>query len=172
MHITFEPLAESHFPLLLQWLETPHVKAWYDQDIKWTKELIAEKYGPYVKGYKIQDGEAKKLQAFIICCDAKPVGYIQLYNFYEFPRDTPLEGLPKSLAALDLFIGDPNYVGKNIGSQAMRVFMQQYSDPFFEYTFIDPDVNNIAAIKAYTKAGFEQFKVNATDIWMLRKSNT
>jgi len=33
MNTTFQPLAISHFPLLLQWLETPHVKAWWDQDV-------------------------------------------------------------------------------------------------------------------------------------------
>ncbi|NBO24779.1 MAG: aminoglycoside adenylyltransferase, partial [Chlamydiae bacterium] len=30
MKITFAPLAESHFSLLLKWLESPHVKKWWD----------------------------------------------------------------------------------------------------------------------------------------------
>ena len=52
MTITFIPLAESHFPLLLRWLEAPHVKAWWDQDVTWTLELVREKYGNYIKGNK------------------------------------------------------------------------------------------------------------------------
>ncbi|MBY0292843.1 MAG: acetyltransferase, partial [Alphaproteobacteria bacterium] len=51
-HITFIPLQEHHFPLLLKWLEVPHVKAWWDQNILWTSELIKEKYGAYVQGFK------------------------------------------------------------------------------------------------------------------------
>lgn len=33
MAITFETLHESHFTLLLKWLETPHVKKWWDEDV-------------------------------------------------------------------------------------------------------------------------------------------
>ena len=48
MHITFEPLSSSHFPLLLTWLTKAHVKAWWDKDTAWTLDLIAEKYQCYV----------------------------------------------------------------------------------------------------------------------------
>ncbi len=48
-NITFETLSEKHFSLLLKWLETPHVKKWWDQDIHWTLGLIKEKYDNYVK---------------------------------------------------------------------------------------------------------------------------
>ena len=76
MNITFTSLTESHFPLLLKWLETTHVKLWWDQDVKWTPELIQEKYGSYVKGYKLApkrycersdtiQGNTKSLRAFI-----------------------------------------------------------------------------------------------------------
>jgi hypothetical protein len=51
--ITFESLNKSHLSLLLNWLDTPHVKLWWDQDIKWTTELIQEKYGHYINEYKI-----------------------------------------------------------------------------------------------------------------------
>jgi len=91
MNIVFEPLVKSHFSLLLTWLETPHVKAWWDQDVRWTKELIAEKYGSYTK---------------------------------------------------------------------------------YTHIFADPDIHNIAAIKAYTRAGFETIKTSyaTNELWMLRKN--
>lgn len=172
MNITFEPLAESHFPLLLKWLEAPHVKAWWDTDVEWTEKLISEKYSPYVNGYKIQNGEAKKLEAYIIKLGSKPVGYIQLYDAYAFPRSAVLTDLPKSLAAIDLFIGDLDCIGKNIGSNAMILFSEQYCAPLFEYTFVDPDINNIAAIKSYTKAGFKKAKINAAtkEVWMIKEN--
>ena len=130
--------------------------------MQWNAELITAKYGPYVKGHK--------LQAYIVSIDDKPMAYIQLYNAYEFPRDTPLEGLPTSLAACDIFIGEPEYLSKNLGSKIMQIFLDKYGAPYFEYTFVDPDLNNLAAIRSYTKAGFERFKVNGNELWMLRKN--
>lgn len=41
-HITFCPLKEQHLTHLLEWLETPHVKAWWEQDISWTTELVKQ----------------------------------------------------------------------------------------------------------------------------------
>lgn len=170
MNITFVPLSDTHFTLLLQWLETPHVKAWWDQDIQWTKELIEEKYGQYAQGYKLQNGEPKKLQAYIIYVDQVPIGYIQLYNAYDFPRSAPLIELPKSLAAFDIFIGEPNYIGKGIGSQALQLFLDKYATPNFEYTFADPEMHNIAAIKTYTKVGFKIADTVNNELIMLRKN--
>ena len=69
MNITFEPLLESHFPLLLKWLETPHVKAWWDRDIKWTHQSIQQKYSTYVNRYKLDNDISKPINAYIICVD-------------------------------------------------------------------------------------------------------
>ena len=40
MQITFEQLRNEHLILLLKWLETPHVKKWWDQDVKYTPFLV------------------------------------------------------------------------------------------------------------------------------------
>ena len=73
--ITFIPLAKSHFPFLLKWLQAPHVKAWWDSDFEWTEDSITKKYTYYLGDNKIS--------AFIIECDETPIGYIQIYNAYE-----------------------------------------------------------------------------------------
>ena len=52
MCVIFKPLKREHFPLLLKWLETPHVKKWWDSDINWTLELIEKKYSSYTQGFK------------------------------------------------------------------------------------------------------------------------
>ncbi|MFP3016806.1 MAG: hypothetical protein ACEY3L_20090 [Wolbachia sp.] len=51
-NITFKALKEEHFLLLLKWLETPHVKRWWDADINWTPELIEKKYSNYIKAFE------------------------------------------------------------------------------------------------------------------------
>jgi aminoglycoside 6'-N-acetyltransferase len=138
--VTFERLQDSHFSLLLKWLEAPHVKAWWDQDVHWTLERIKEKYGDYGKGYKLEKGVQKPFQAYVIYGDARPLGYIQLYNAYDFSREDqiPLEGFPESLATIDIFIGEEDYVGKGLGSRIMNQFLKEYVDPYYDTCFVDP----------------------------------
>jgi aminoglycoside 6'-N-acetyltransferase len=171
--ITFKPLENSHLPLLLKWLETPHVKAWWDQDIHWTPALIQEKYGSYVEGYKIENGLRKPMHAYVICFNNIEIGYIQLYNAHDFPREdnTSLNELPASLAAFDIFIGEESYVGKGIGSMIMQQFLQEKVDPHYEACFVDPDTANTRAIKAYEKVGFKIIKMidDGAVSWMLRE---
>lgn len=170
MNITFERLNRKHFCLLLKWLETPHVKAWWDQDAHWTLELIQEKYSSYVRGYKVEKNISKPINAYIIYVDEKEVGYIQVYNAYDFPRTSPLIGLPASLAAFDVLIGEVNYLKRGIGSEAIALFLNQYARTF-THVFVDPDSSNIAAIRAYEKVGFKKIEYQPiiNEIWMIRE---
>lgn len=169
MKITFTPLAESHFPLLLKWLETPHVKAWWDQEVKWTPALINEKYTHYAEGYKLENGIAKTIKAYIIYVDRVPTGYIQMYNAYDFARSKPLTGLPASLAAFDVLIGEESYLEQGLGSQAIEQFLNEHGNSY-THVFADPETINLAAIKAYEKAGFKKIKVQDTgEQWMIRE---
>lgn len=72
MKITFAPLSEAHFPLLLKWFETSHVKAWWDQDISYTADLVKEKYTSYIDGYKLESGVKKAIHGYIIYVDNNP----------------------------------------------------------------------------------------------------
>lgn len=172
MKITFIALQDHHLPVLLAWLEAPHVKAWWDPDVLWTPELIKEKYGSYVHGYKLEEGIKKPMRAYIIAIDGHEIGYIQLYNAYDYRRegDCDLEGLPNSLAAFDIFIGDAGSVGKGYGAKIMQQFLHEYVDPFYAACFVDPDAANVQAIRAYAKAGFVSLKTvqEGTVVWMVR----
>jgi len=85
----------------------------------------------------------------------------------------PLIDLPEKLATLDVFIGEADYVGQDIGSQSIILFLKQYCDYSYTHIFVDPDINNIAAIKAYSKAGFKKVKTAelVNEIWMLKEVN-
>lgn len=85
MIINFKKLEEKHLPLFLKWLKALHVKVWWDPDIQWTMDMIHDKYGSYVHGYKVQNGTPKPMHAYIICLDHQEIEYIQLYNLYDFP---------------------------------------------------------------------------------------
>lgn len=108
--------AKNSFSLLLECLNVSHIKQWWEPDVIWTKELIQEKYKDYMQRYKWHQGLKKPLHAYITSANNCPMGYIQFYNAYDFPREDHivLEGLPKSLAALDFFIGDKEYLEKEL----------------------------------------------------------
>lgn len=166
MNITFTPLTESHFPLLLKWLEAPHVKTWWDQTVQWTPELIREKYTDYVKGCRLENGIAKMIKAYIICVNKVPIGYIQVYNAYDFARSKPLTGLPSSLAAFDVLIGEKAYLKQGIGSEAIAQFLKEYGTSY-THVFADPKNTNLAAIRAYEKAGFKKINRLSDEVWMV-----
>ncbi len=177
MNITFKPLNESHFPLMLKWLETPHVKKWWpadrsfsaggDQDVTYTLELVREKYSSYVKGYKLVDGQQKPIQGFIIHNNQNPVGYIQIYNANDFPRSKPLSGLPENLGAFDIFIGEEGVFGQGIGSLAIKKFLEEYAFFNYRYIFVDPEFRNQTAVTSFEKAGFVIWRRVNEKFWMI-----
>lgn len=169
MKITFEALNDSYFRFLLKGLEAPHVKKWWDQDITYTLDEVKKKYGPYVKGYKEIEGLKKPIQAYIIYVERVPIGYIQIYNAYDFPRSAPLLGLPKNLGAFDIFIGEKKYLGQNLGSKIIIKFLNLYGGTY-THIFTDPDLRNSAAIKCYEKAGFKRLgnQKDTGELWMIK----
>lgn len=177
MVITFQPLQESHFPLLLKWLKMPHVKAWWDQDVHWTPELIKKKYGTYVQGFKrlnLPDHIVEKpMHAFVVYVNGEEIGYIQYYNAYDFPREQgyEIEGLPQNMASLDVFIGEEDYFGKGLGPTIMKQFLKEKVDPIYDACFVDPDTANIQAILVYEKAGFKKVKTvkDGRITWMVKE---
>lgn len=168
MNIIFNPLAESHFPLMLKWLESPHIKIWWDKDITYTKEKVKDKYLNYIGASKSESGVQKNIHSFIIYVDENPIGYIQIYNAYKFTKTHPLTGLPNPLMSLDFFIGEIDYIGKGIGAKALQLFLNYYGNN--HPILVDPNINNIPAIKVYEKSGFIKIREHKyiDEIWMLK----
>jgi aminoglycoside 6'-N-acetyltransferase len=139
-----------------------YIKIWWDSDVKWTSELVTAKYGSYVHGHK----DDKRMYAFVIRADATPIGYIQIYNAYDFLHGVHLYKLPKKLGALDIFIGELNYLKRGFGTQSLLAFLDNFQ--FFEHVLVSPHHNNHAAIHTYEKAGFSHIKNVGDEVWMLR----
>ena len=162
--ITLRRLEESDLSILLKWLKAPHVHEFWDRDTQWTEELVKAKYGSYILGYKIEKGIKKKIHAFIILADQKPVGYMQFYDAYDFPREgydlkrvltkTDFEKL--KLAAIDIFIGEVDALHKGIGSAAIEMLLHRTILTQFDCCLVDPDKINLSAIRFYEQAGFKR----------------
>ena len=173
MDITFNPLQTDHLPLLFKWLEKPHVQIWWDPGVDLTPESLEEKYGSYPDGYYVEDGIKKPLRAFIVEVDHEPVAYVQLYNVQNYPGANNITELKflVNCAGLDIFIGDEKHVSKGIGTAILRQFLIEFVDPKFEACLVDPDKNNIQAIRAYEKVGFRAMKPHGNLILMMRVKN-
>ncbi len=143
-HLHFKPLAETDFPLLLKWLEEPHIKAWWDQDITWTLELITQKYSA-----------VRNVHGFIILVQQVPIGYIQFYDIHDF-SDADRPQFPQSVARLDYYIGESGFLKKSFAPLILKKFLQEQVKPLFSRCLVDPNIKNIAAIFAYEKAGFSR----------------
>ncbi|MCX7114432.1 MAG: GNAT family N-acetyltransferase [Gammaproteobacteria bacterium] len=169
-NMTLQPLQKEHLPLLLTWLETPHVKAWWDPDINWSMALVEEKYGGIrLQGYYLEQGVLCAVPTFIIVMDKTPIGLIQMYN----PHDFQLAGLPEYIVGVDLFIGEPAFLHQGLGGKAITLVLEQYATDRYTHAFVDPKLDNIAAIKCYEKAGFKAYKTQTIshELWMLKVLN-
>ena len=60
---------------------------------------------------------------------------------------------------LDLFIGGCDWIGAGWGYRIVRKFIQTRVYPQYQYCVVDPDVDNIAAIRCYEKLRFKEHKV-------------
>ena len=106
---------------------------------------------------------SEAVHGFIIEYNQTQIGYIQIYNARKFTRDGyNLQSFDKyfaeieKLAAIDLYIGDPDYIGKGLGSEIIKQFVHDIVAKKYDACIADPDVKNTASVKAFAKAGFKE----------------
>ena len=156
--MNFLSLKTEHFPLLVAWLNTPHVAEWWSDGKVWDEATVAEKYSSYVDGYKVNEqGEKKPIFPFVIEYKGALIGYIQYYNVLDFERESGgvnQQHLPTLCAALDFFIGDKAFLGKGLGTAILVQFLQEHIFKNFNGCYVDPEKENSRALCTYEKAGF------------------
>ncbi|HIE86424.1 MAG: GNAT family N-acetyltransferase [bacterium] len=131
--VSFRPLKESDYPLLFDWLQRPHVKEWWDDG----DDTLAK-----VSRHYSSDPDTT-FRYIVQSDDSSPIGYIQYY----------LE--PDEVVGVDLLIGEPALLNQGIGTEVITTFVEMvysWRDP--KKIVIDPEPENIRAIRCYEKAGF------------------
>lgn len=141
--IVFRNLQIKDIPKLYTWVNLPNVKRWWE-NVPATFEAVEEKYTK-----RIEDNQ--DIKCFIIEMDQKDIGYIQAY----FDVDQSLFLCEGICIGIDLFIADEAYLHKGYGHQIILAFIDSILKPYHpDFIVIDPDADNIVAIKSYMKAGF------------------
>jgi len=157
--ITFRPLRRDDFEQLRGWLNEPHVYAWWGVDAApdgvggpgpkaATADQVAAEYGPGVDGLD-------PTSRFVVLLDGDPAGLIQWYRLEDSPEYARAIGEPTG-AGVDVFIGDPDRIGRGIGPAVIERFVTDvvFAQPDIRRCVAGPDVRNRRSIGAFTRAGF------------------
>ena len=148
--ITFKPLAPEDLPLLYTWFKKTHVSKWWPTPER--HEDFFEKFLTRIR--------TKKCFPFLIFANAIPIGYIQYYHIDKPSERQPdhwLPELPETTIGTDQFIGEEAYLGKGYGTLMIKEFITYLFstlEPTINMIIVDPQPENIAAIKCYEKIGF------------------
>ncbi|MCP4004549.1 MAG: acetyltransferase [bacterium] len=138
----FDP--ELHSQRLRDWLHRPHVARWWgDPQLALESSLRC----------------SPESHAVIVVGGA-PVGYL----CWRTPPQNELEAagltdLPEGLVDIDVFIGEPEFMGRGVGPRSLGLLLARWRmDPSVTVAGVGTSVSNERAIRAFEKAGFRRFR--------------
>jgi len=154
MTYAFAPLREADLELTRRWLLEPHVERWWNDGSKAPyPDAEIEEYRDAIQG-------KDPTYRYLVQIDAKPVGLIQHYRIADDPEYAAALALGENAIGVDLFIGETELIGRGHGPAMLRQFLRDVAFPFhgLDVCVIGPSVKNVAAIRAYAKAGFRALR--------------
>ncbi len=132
----------------------PHVRQWFDDvpTAAYPDDTISE--------YRAALGGEDPTDMYVIELDRRPIGVVQSYRIDDHPEYAAQLELGRPAVGIDLFIGEPGLVGRGHGPALIRAFLRDVAFPRYgvDMCVIGPTVSNVAAIRAYEKAGFRFLK--------------
>jgi RimJ/RimL family protein N-acetyltransferase len=149
--VAFRPLTAEDLRLLHEWLQRDHVKRWWSD--RESYEEVVEHYLPSIDGREATD-------LYFIVLDKRPIGFIQNYKVSAYPDYGKLVQVEEGVAGVDLFIAEAELVGRGLGTEALKTFVAEivFADPGIHACIADPDVDNVASLRAFEKAGFTRVR--------------
>ncbi|WP_020661700.1 GNAT family N-acetyltransferase [Amycolatopsis benzoatilytica] len=132
--IALRPLTEADRPRIREILAAPEVARWWGDPDEETDDLLV-----------VEEGH----QAYAIEHEGRMAGVIQAWE--ELDRRYRHAGI-------DLAV-HPDYYGRGLGAQAIRVLAQRLFDQGHHRLTIDPAADNARAIHVYEKLGFRRVGV-------------
>ena len=137
-----------------RWLLEPHVRFWWDEGA----------HDPYPDGqlevYRKAIRGVDPTDHHLVLLDGRPIGLIQSYRIGDHPAYDRALSLAEAAIGVDIFIGEAALIGKGHGPVILRRYLLDVAFPRFELDVcvIGPSVPNVAAIRAYEKAGFVRLR--------------
>ena len=137
--IEFRPLTKDDLRLVRDWLGRTHVRQWWRDPVD---EAIAT--------------QEERTQQFLIVVDGAPVGMIQTYLASDYPEWNEIVKVGEGVAGVDLFIGEPEHVGRGLGPQILAQFVRDVVTA--DAVVATVDERNRRSWRAFEKAGFRHVR--------------
>lgn len=150
--LCFRPLAETDCELIAQWRAAPHVARWFGPTGR--HEDVVKSYLDYISG-------AAGKRGHLVLLNDRPIGLVECYRIEDQPRYFANLGVTEpGSAGMDIFIGLPEEVGKGLGTQIIRCFIEQelFASGAVAACYVAPDVSNRRSIRAFQRAGFVRIR--------------
>jgi aminoglycoside 6'-N-acetyltransferase len=130
------------------------VRRWYD-DVP-TETYPDDTLSDYRAAMRGED----PTDLYVIRLDSRPIGVLQSYRIDDHPEYAAQVALGRPAIGIDLFIGEPDLIGHGHGPALIRSFLRDVAFRRYEVDLcvIGPTLSNVAAIRAYEKAGFRFLK--------------
>jgi aminoglycoside 6'-N-acetyltransferase len=134
------PMTEADLALLREWRSLPHVSQWWG----------------------VADGEAEAeaeasaepgVALWIAELDGRPFAFIQDYDV-DASSPHPFDYLPSGARGMDLYIGEPDMLGRGFGAQLVRQHVDYLFGRGCPAVGMDPHPHNLAARRTFESAGF------------------
>jgi aminoglycoside 6'-N-acetyltransferase len=149
--LALRPIADGDTERMARWLSDPAVLGYYEgRDRPHDVDLVREVF------FNAHAGNDTR--CIILNADV-PIGYLQFGHVVG--EDLKVYGYPAEakVYSLDLFIGEPAYWDRGVGSRLLRgVTRYIHEQRGAECVVVDPQQWNERAIRAYEKAGFRKMR--------------
>lgn len=145
--ITFRRIdIERDVALLFRWLADEDVHRWYDEG-EHSMENYRRKFAPEPTTHK-----------FIVEIDHQAIGYLQTYWLSDEPEYAAQLGLSHDAVSIDMFLGVRN---RGLGHRILDAALARivFGEMNAEWACINPDPENLRAVRSYEKAGFRGERV-------------
>jgi len=166
MNIRFQKASLDYYKQILQWLDEPHVKEFWDNSIEHRQDIRIfmegrKDYSPY------WDGMFDYWMGFV---DGELFCLLMTSLISSTQTDLP-ESWKAQLSkqgktfSIDFMIGNKKYLGQGLGGVTLDRFCRflHEGDQSIDTFIIDPAVNNPKAKRVYEKAGFNVIETFTRD---------
>lgn len=154
---TFKPAQASQRELIHGWLKQDYIAQWIHGPGLQNTVTGLEKFFQYCAEGKSIDRHMNITQHWVGYDGDVPFVYLLTSNVFnnensEYAKYSETIG---PIITLDIFIGNKDYLGKDLATRIIREFLlSHFSD--VQEVFIDPEQSNKRATHVYEKAGFKK----------------
>lgn len=147
--VVLRPATLADVPLFDRWDRQPHVISATTDDPA-AEKAFEDAYWPHELASQNEHSEY-----FIAELAGRPIGAMQIIDPHR--ESTHYWGeIRPNLRALDIWIGEPDCLGKGYGETMMRLAFQRcFADPAVTAIVIDPLASNARAHRFYCRLGFK-----------------